>query len=449
MIVPPNSIEAEQSLLAGLLQIKDASEILVKLKDADFYKEQHRLIYKAIQQLAGKGQPHDVVTVTETLESTGAIDYAGGMPYLIEITNLPATKNLDAYAKIIKEKAVLRNLLNAVMQISDNVYHPDGMNSDAIIERAYDALRLIDTQTDSDIPSIDETILSAIHELEFRHENAGKITGVQTGFEKLDEMTMGLQRGELYVIGGRPAMGKSTLALNISVHAALEGKHVLFFSLEMPKERVVDKSISSIGSVPYSSIKTGNMDSDVWGRASHAMMLLRESGLRIDDRGGQTLQSIIMKCKKLDTKRKLDLIVIDYMQLIRIEKMNRFDEVSEVSRQLKALAKNLDVPVIALSQLNRGLENRPDKRPRLADIRESGQIEQDADLIAFIYRDEVYYPDSQTNKHVAELLIEKNRFGETGKIYLTSELWFSRFKNLQNVSYAPYQSKKSQSEFAE
>lgn len=446
---PPHSNEAEQAVLGGMMMdARKAVEVIEMLRYQDFFKVEHQTIFKAMAALIAKNQPSDAITLSEHLENSGALEYAGGLPYLIELSqNTPSAANTLSYAAIVKEKSILRSVLLTGESMLDMVYHPDGMNSDSIIERSYDALRAIETKTDSDIPTIEDTIISAIQQLEQRHENDGSLTGVPTGFEKLDEATMGLQKGELYIIGGRPAMGKSTLALNICMNAAKEMKHVLFFSLEMPKERIVDKCVSSLGGVYYENIKTGKMSDADWAKASQSIALLKDSGLRIDDRGGQTLNSIILKCKKLNSKRKLDLIVIDYMQLITIPGSKRFDEVSEVSRQLKALAKNLDCPVIALSQLNRGLENRTDKRPKLADLRESGQLEQDADLIAFIYRDEVYYPDQAGNKGVAELLIEKNRFGETCKILLTSELWFSRFRNFQMVNYEPSTNKKNKGGF--
>lgn len=444
--LPPHSIEAEQNVLGAIMHdSKHALEALEILRDCDFYKTDHKYIFQAIEILAKQNKNIDAITVGEMLESKGILTHAGGFPYLVElVSNTFGGSNIVAYANIVKERATLRNIILAVNTIADKAYYPDGMNADSIIEYAYDSLRVIDIQTDSDIPTIQDSILSAIKQLEIRHDNGGQLTGLSTGFKAIDDMTLGLQKGELYILGGRPAMGKSTLALNIAIHAATNQKHVLFFSLEMPKERMIDKCVSSLGQIFFENIKTGQMEDDEWARASQAMTLIRESGLRIDDRGGQTLASIVMKCKKLSTKRKLDLIVIDYMQLIRVLGASRYDEVSEVSRELKSLAKNLDVPVLALSQLSRNLETRPDKRPRLSDLRESGQLEQDADLIMFVYRDEVYYPDESLNKGVTELLIEKNRFGEIGKKHLLTELHYSRFRDAGVINYEAKQDNKKQ-----
>lgn len=447
--LPPNSIEAEQNVLGALMQdSKRSIEALEILREEDFYKSEHKHIFKAIGLLSKQNKEIDAITVSELLESKNMLEHSGGLPYLVEMVNSTfGSGNIVAYADIIKERATLRSIITAVNSIADKAYYPDGMNADSIIEFAYDSMRMIDIKTESDIPTINDSILSAIAQLEYRHNHAGELTGVPTGFKALDDMTLGLQKGELYVLGGRPAMGKSTLALNMSIHAATKKKHVLFFSLEMPKERMIDKCVSHLGSVPFENIKTGSMTESDWDMATHAMTLIKESGLRIDDRGGQSLSSIVMKCKKLNTKRKLDLIVIDYMQLIRVEGASRYDEVSQVSMQLKALAKNLDCPVLALSQLSRNLESRQDKRPKLSDLRESGQIEQDADVIMFVYRDEIYYPDEQLNKGIAELLIEKNRFGEIGKKHLATELQYSRFKDAGVFNYEAkqfHQSKETQ-----
>lgn len=441
---PPFSKEAEQSVLGGLLLGGDNwLQVADSISEDDFYNSEHRIIFTAIKHLSDNGKESDAITVGEYLEGCNRLDDAGGLTHLVQLANNCAgTSNLKAYARIVKEKSVLRNVLRITNNLADMVYFPDGRNADSIIEHAYDALRLVSTETESDIPSIGDTIGSAISQLEYRFNNAGKITGVETGFEKLDKTTIGWQKGELYILAGRPAMGKSTFALNVCTHAALNGKHVLFFSLEMPKERIIDKCASSIGSVPYENIKTGSMNDSDWGKVGQAMTLIGDSGLRIDDRGGQTLSSIVMKCKKLHSKRKLDLIVIDYLQLVRVIGASRYDEVSEVSRELKSLAKNLECPVIALSQLSRNVESRNDKRPKLSDLRESGQIEQDADLIAFLYRDEVYYPEHQESKGITELLIEKHRFGELGKILLRSELAYSRFANAGDINYQPYSNEK-------
>lgn len=440
---PPHSIEAEQSVIGAiLLNSESYSKVSDLLLPHHFYKNEHRIIYTAIRKIADKSKEFDTVTVGEHLESTGELGYSGGFAYLIKLANeSPGSTNIKNYAKIVIERSALRNLILAANQISEMSYFTDGLSSDQILEKGLDILRHIDTKADTEIPSIEETVIAAVNQLEHRYNNQGDCTGLETGFKDLDASTLGLQKGELYVLGGRPAMGKSTLALNIAMNAVKNGKHVLFFSLELPKERIVDKCTSSLAKIPYADIKSGKIKDESWGSASRAFDILRDSNFRIDDKGGQTLQSIVMKSKKLDSEKKLDLIIVDYLQLVRVDGASRYEEVSEVSREFKALAKNLDVPVLALSQLSRNLEQRPDKRPRLSDLRESGQIEQDADLIAFIYRDEIYYPDHYSNKGVAELLIEKHRFGEVTKMFLTSQLEYSRFIDFQDFNYEPYEKK--------
>lgn len=435
---PPHSKEAEQSLIGGLImsnnRFDDISHIV---KEEDFYGHQNGILFKAISALASKGKPFDAVTISTLLESRNRLDEIGGLQYIAEIANnTPSSANIVSYANIIKERSILRSLIKFANGISSRAYDNQENDSSSILESAYDALRSITVSGETDVPSLLDTMTSAFKQLEQRFQNKGELTGLSTGFNSIDKRTNGLQKGELYIIAGRPAMGKSTIALNISANAALNGHHVLFFSLEMPRERIIDKCWSSIGSVYYESIKTGKMETEQWAYLTNAHKRLIDSGLVVDDRGDQDLQHMLVKARRMNSKKKIDLIVIDYLQLVRIRKLNRFEEVSEVSRQLKALAKNLNCPVVALSQLSRGVESRADKRPMLQDLRESGQIEQDADVIMFMYRDEYYNKESQMNKNVAELITAKHRFGQTGTDYLLSELNVSRFRDLpEGVNY--------------
>ena len=426
---PPFSIEAEQAVLGGLmLDNSKYSDISGLLSQDDFYKNEHKTIFRAIEALASKQRSFDPVTVFDLIDSRGLSEEVGGLSYLSDLVSNNSGYNTKSYSDIVKGKSILRDVIKASNKTIDDAYFPGELDSISVLSKAFDRLRLIDTVGDSDIPSIKEVLLNTINQLERRGLLDGKISGLPTGLDHLDDSTNGLQKGELYILAGRPASGKSTCALNIAAYNAIRKSHVVFFSLEMPKERVMDKCFSSIGEILFNSIKKGILTRDDWSAMTSTMVLLQESGLVVDDKADQTIGEIQLKCKKLASKRKLDLIVIDYLQLVRVKNASRFEEVSEVSRQLKAMAKNFDCPVIALSQLNRGLENRNDKRPRLSDLRESGQIEQDADYIAMLYRDEVYNPENNMNKGISELIIEKHRFGETGRIYLKSELQYSRFK---------------------
>ena len=436
--LPPYSKEAEQSVIGGLfLNNYRFADIAGVVKESDFYLPANALIFKAISALESKKKPFDVITVFELLESRNVIDDVGGMEYLASLANnTPSAVNIIAYAEIVRERSALRAIIKAANQITERAYDHHDNDSNSILEAAYDSLRLIQITGDTEVPSLMETMKSAFKQLEQRFNNKGELTGLSTGFTELDKSTNGLQKGEVYILAGRPSQGKSTLALNISMNIALQNKHVLFFSLEMPKERIIDKCWSSVGGVEFENIKTGK-DLD-WGMVTKANELILESGLVIDDQGDQTLDKIIVKAKRIHAKKKLDLIVVDYLQLVRVRGASRLDEVSEVSRQLKALAKNLECPIIALAQLNRSVETREDKRPRLADLRESGQIEQDADFISFIYRDEIYYPDLTMNKGIAEIIIAKHRFGETGMLMLRTELNKSRFLNKEfAINYIP------------
>lgn len=443
--LPPHSKEAEQSVIGGLLlnnyRFIDVANIV---KPDDFYLSANGLIYKAILALESKKRPFDVVTITELLESRKVLDDVGGMAYIAELANnTPSAANIVAYAEIVRERAVLRSIIKASNDINERAYSHHDNDSNSILEAAYDSLRLIQIKGDTEVPSLQDTLKSAFQQLEDRFNNDGALTGLSTGFADLDKATNGLQKGEVYILAGRPAMGKSTLALNISINAAMSNKHVLFFSLEMPKERIIDKCWSSVGGVDFEKIKTGK---DIeWDLVTVANSRIQESGLVIDDQGDQTLDKIIVKAKRIHAKKKLDLIVVDYLQLVRVRGSSRLDEVSEVSRQLKALAKNLECPVIALAQLNRGVESREDKRPRLADLRESGQIEQDADFICFIYRDEIYYDDLPGNKGIAEIIIAKHRFGEVGTEHLLTDLGKSRFLDKGfHMVYTPYRATKQE-----
>ena len=437
---PPHSQQAEQSVIGGLLlDNRKFSEVAAIINRDDFYSMSHALIFDGMESLAMANKPIDVTTLCGELEASNILETVGGLPYIAEIANnTPTAYNIKAYAEIVRERSVLRQLIRITNNVANNAYDTQGRDSESIIELAYDSLRTIKLKGDSDMPTLQDALLSAFNQLERRFNNDGALTGLPTGFTVLDESTNGLQKGELYIIAGRPASGKSTIALNIAIHVAMQNKVVPFFSLEMPRERIIDKCWSSVGGVYYEAIKTGKLSDTDWSMVSHANAMIQSSGLIIDDKGDQTIQSIVLKCKRLHAKRKIDLIVIDYLQLVRVHGANRLDEVSEVSRQLKALAKDLECPVIALAQLNRGVESRSDKRPKLADLRESGQIEQDADFILFLYRDEYYYPDLPMNKNIAELIIAKHRFGETGMKLLHTELNKSKFSNITSaVNYIP------------
>ena len=436
---PPHSIEAEQALLGCLMLV--ANEGFDKISDivveTDFYQLNHRLIFRAITSLVTESLNPDIVTVSGHLDSHGLLADAGGLHYidaLAEVT--PSAGNIKAYADIVRERSVLRQLIAVANEIADSAYDSEGRTSKDLLDEAETKVFAIADQTAKSgggFHDIKSVLAGAIERINFLFESDSAITGVSTGFKELDEKTSGLQKSDLIIVAGRPSMGKTTFAMNIAENAAMEADSpVAVFSMEMPAEQIGMRMIASLGRVELQKLRTGRLAEQDWPRITSAITLLNQKrNVYIDDTPALTPTDLRARARRLAREHGLSLIVIDYLQLMQVAGggENRATEISEISRSLKALAKELEVPIIALSQLNRSLEQRPDKRPVMSDLRESGAIEQDADVIIFIYRDEVYNPEDEESKGKAEILIRKQRNGPIGSVALTFLGQYTRFEN--------------------
>ncbi|VAW33548.1 Replicative DNA helicase (DnaB) [hydrothermal vent metagenome] len=433
--IPPQSDDAERSVLGGLLLVTDAWDKIADLiSEGDFYRNDHTLIFKAIKALSEQSKPCDVITVGEWLDTHQLSEDAGGEDYLVEIaSNVPGAANIKAYAEIVREKSVLRQLIQIGNDLTERAFSPEGKNSDDLLEEAEKEVFNIREQTlktKSGFQDIKGLLRQAVETMEKMSESDGSMTGIPTGFTDLDNRTNGLQKSDLIIVAGRPAMGKTAFAMNIVEKAAIKhGASVAIFSMEMSAVQLVMRMMSSLSRINSGKLKTGNLLDDEWPRIGQQQQLMANSRIFIDDTPALSPLEIRARCRRLKRQHGLDLVVIDYLQLMQVKGAeNRVNEISEISRSLKALAKELDIPVIALSQLNRSLEQRPNKRPIMSDLRESGAIEQDADLIIFIYRDEVYNEES-AYKGKAEIIIGKHRHGSTGMVPLTFLGEFTRFEN--------------------
>ncbi|KTD74804.1 replicative DNA helicase [Legionella waltersii] len=440
---PPHSLEAEQSIIGGLMLDNQAwDKISSKLCETDFYRTEHRILYRAITSLAKKDQPFDVVTLLDALKSHNELDDAGGEAYLFELANnTPSVANVVAYADIVREKSVQRQLISVATEIADSAYNPAGREVPELLDMAETKVFAIGEQTagDGGPENIKSILVRAVEKIDALYHNGDAITGLATGLSDLDEMTSGLQPSDLVIVAGRPSMGKTTLVMNMAEHAAIKaGKPVLVFSMEMPSDSLAMRMMSSLGRIDQHRIRTGKLDDDDWPRVTSAVHMLSEAPLYIDDTPAMSPSEMRARARRLAKENgSLGLIVVDYLQLMKVPGFgaeNRTAEISEISRSLKALAKELHVPVIALSQLNRSLEQRSDKRPVMSDLRESGAIEQDADLICFIYRDEVYNEDSP-DKGVAEIIVAKQRNGPIGKVRVAFLGKYTRFEDLAFNGY--------------
>lgn len=443
--MPPHSIEAEQSVLGGLLLDTNAwdkvSELLV---EDDFYHKQHRLIFRAVRTLVDRGEPLDIVTLSERLEQMDEQGISGGVAYLAELAkSTPSAANIAAYADIVRERAVLRELIGAANHIADASFEPQGRSVSELLDSAESQIFQIAEKrekSENAPQGITKLLEKALSRIEVISETKGGITGLSTGFKDLDDKTTGLQEADLVIIAARPSMGKTTFAMNIAEQAAVNDKYpVLVFSMEMPAESLIMRSLSSLGRVDAGKMRKGQLDNQDWAQLTSAFNILKEQGkMFIDDTPGLSPTEVRSRARRLYREHGgLSMIMIDYLQLMRVPHLsdNRTLEIAEISRSLKALAKELSVPVVALSQLNRSLESRSDRRPVMSDIRESGSIEQDADLILFIYRDEVYNPESEA-KGTAEIIIGKQRNGPIGSIRLTFLGRYTRFENYAGDDYA-------------
>jgi len=437
--LPPHSIEAEQSVLGSVMMDVEAwSKVEEILVEEDFYRRDHRLIFRAMASLSQDSSPLDAITVSEYLDRHSFNDETGGLEYLADLTaNTPSAANIKAYAEAIRERALVREMISAANEIADAGYNPEGRQSSELIDFAESSIFQIAekrTKQGSGPQSLLTLLPKTLDRINQMQEAKGGVTGLATGFTAFDKMTTGLQPADLVIVAGRPSMGKTTFAMNIAEHVALseDTKPVLIFSMEMPGDALIMRSLSSLARVDQTAIRSGQMKDQDWAQVLSTFNLFKEKGkMYIDDSGNMSPSEVRSRARRVARENDgISLIVLDYLQLMHVPGKgdNRVLEVSEISRSLKALAKELECPVIALSQLNRSLEQRSDKRPVMADLRESGAIEQDADLITFIYRDEVYNQTPE-NAGMAEVIIGKQRNGPIGKVNLTFQGRFTRFDN--------------------
>lgn len=440
--MPPHSVEAEQSVLGGLmLDNSSFDKIADTLFEADFYRDDHRRIFTVIAKLVELGRPADVITVAEALDTNDELSYVGGLAYLGSLVqNTPSAANIRRYGEIVREKSVMRQLASVATDIADAAYSPSGREASELLDQAESAVFQIAEQSSRGqkgfigMPPILKEIVERIDHL-FQQDNPSEVTGVATGFLDLDKMTSGMQAGDLIIVAGRPSMGKTAFSVNIAEHVGIELKlPVAIFSMEMGATQLGMRMVGSIGRIDLHKLKTGRFEDEDWVRLTHAVGRMNEAPIFIEETGSLTALDIRTKARRLARQcgGQLGLIVIDYLQLMAgragAKDQNRATELGEISRGLKSLAKELKVPIIALSQLSRSVEQRTDKRPMMSDLRESGAIEQDADLILFMYRDEYYNPDTQF-KGLAECIIGKHRNGPTGKVPLVFVGQHSRFEN--------------------
>ncbi|MGG4606397.1 replicative DNA helicase [Paenalcaligenes sp. Me131] len=437
--VPPHSIEAEQSVLGGLLLDNAAWDRIADiLVDEDFYRFDHRIIWQHITRLIGLGRPADVVTVYESLSTAGKAEEVGGLQYLNALAhNTPSAANIRRYAEIVRERSMLRKLVTVADEISSAAFNPQGKEARQILDDAESRVFQIAQEGSRgsagflEIQPLLTQVVERIDEL-YHREGDSEITGIPTGFVDLDRMTSGLQAGDLVIVAGRPSMGKTSLSMNIGEHVAIEqGLPVAVFSMEMGAVQLAMRMVGSVGLLDQHRMRTGKLVAEDWPKLTHAVQKVQEAQIYIDETPGLSGMEVRARARRLARQcGKLGLIIIDYLQLMsgNSGSENRATEISEISRSLKGLAKELDCPLIALSQLNRSLEQRPNKRPVMSDLRESGAIEQDADLILFIYRDEVYNPDSP-DKGTAELIIGKQRNGPIGTVRVAFQGASTRFLN--------------------
>jgi len=441
--IAPQSIEAEQSVIGGLMLDKNAWDKIGDLiSEDDFYRRDHRLIFRAIASMSSSGDPCDVVTLSEWLSKQDLLDDAGGLAYLGTLAkNTPSAANIKAYAAIVRERSVLRQLISVGNEISNSAYQTEGRSSEELLdgaEREVFKIAEMGAKGKKTVVPIRDLLTKAVDRIETLFQQDNPITGVPTGWADFDEKTSGLQKSDLIIVAGRPSMGKTSFAMNIAENAAIKSSlPTVIFSMEMPGEQLAMRMFSSLGRIDQHKVRTGKLDDEDWPRLTSAVSLLAEAPMFIDDTPALSPNELRARARRIKREHGLGLIIIDYLQLMQVHgtKENRTNEISEISRSLKALAKELEVPVVALSQLNRGLEQRPNKRPVMSDLRESGAIEQDADVIAFIYRDEVYNEDSP-DKGIAEIIIAKQRNGPIGTTRLTFIGQYTRFENYVHDFYS-------------
>ena len=433
--VPPNDTEAEQAVIGSMLTDKDAVAAAIEvLKDKDFYREDNKTIYTAILNLYNRSEPIDIITLKSELSAMGKLDAVGGLEYIASLPEkVPTTSNVDQYIKIVEEKSILRNLIKTANDIITLGYDPTQEVESIIDSSEKKIFEVMQSKNQKGYSSIKDVLVDTFTELEQLYNRKQHITGVPTGFADLDYRTAGLHNSDLILVAARPAMGKSAFALNIATNAAVRANvPVAIFSLEMSKEQMVNRILCSEAMVDSNKVRTGTLEDEDWAKLAEASGVLSESNIYIDDTPGISIMEIRAKCRKMKLEKNIGLVVIDYLQLVQgsgKRGASREQEIPEISRSLKILAKEIEVPVIALSQLSRAPEQRPDHRPMLSDLRESGSIEQDADIVMFLYRDDYYNEDSE-KKNIAEVIIAKHRAGSTGTVEL---LWLGNYTKFANI----------------
>ncbi len=435
--IPPQNVEAEQSVLGAILLDKEVlTNVTEIIKSQDFYRDDHKEIFEAIIDLYEKAEPIDLITVAERLKIRGTLDSVGGLEYLTNLANVvPTTANAKHYAKIVEEKAILRNLIKVSSSIVNMGYEASEEVSYVLDKAEKGIFDLLQNRNTQGFVPIKEVLVDTFNRLEELYNSKGHITGIPTGFADLDYKTAGLHNSDLILIAARPAMGKTAFVLNIAQYAAIHSKvPVAIFSLEMSREQLVNRMLASEAMVDSQRMRTGKLEDSDWQKVARALGPLSEAPIYIDDTPGTTIMEIRAKCRRLKIEKNLGLVVIDYLQLMQGKgggkSDNRQQEISEISRSLKILAKEINVPVITLSQLSRAPEQRQDHRPILSDLRESGAIEQDADIVMFLYRDDYYNPETD-KKNVAEAIIAKHRAGSTGTVELAWLGQYTKFANLE------------------
>ncbi|WP_372861935.1 replicative DNA helicase [Spongiibacter sp.] len=441
--LPPHSLEAEQSVLGGLMIAGDVWDSVADMVgEGDFFRPEHRLIFACMARLVAQEQPIDVVTLAETLARNGELESVGGTAYLAEIAGAtPSVANIRAYAQAVRERAIFRSLISAANAIADTSFNPEGRSSDEVLDEAERCIMQIAEERPKagGLEPINPLLKQAVDKIDELFNNDDAITGLSTGFEKLDEMTSGMQKSDLVIVAARPSMGKTTFAMNLVENVLLRyDQPVLVFSMEMPANQLMMRMLSSVGKIDQGRVRSGKLEEEDWPKLSAAVSKLKDRPLFIDDTAALTPTEVRSRARKvLREHGSIGMIMLDYLQLMQVAgkgSEGRTAEISEISRSLKGIAKEFDCPVIALSQLNRALEQRPNKRPVNSDLRESGAIEQDADVIMFIYRDEVYNEETQ-DKGVAEIIIGKQRNGPIGTARLGFIGKFTRFENLAFGDY--------------
>lgn len=439
--VPPHNNEAEQSVIGAIflepLALITAAEVLVP---EDFYRMAHQKIFNTMLVLSDKGQAIDVVTVTEELSAKKELEDVGGISYLTEIANsVPTAANIIHYSNIVEEKALLRRLIRVATTIVEDGYTREDEVEALLSEAEKNMMEVSNRKNAGDFKHIKDVLVETYDNIELLHTQTGDVTGISSGFTDLDKITAGFQRNDLIIVAARPSVGKTAFALNVAQNAATAGENVAIFSLEMGADQLVMRMLCAEGNIDAQVMRTGSLEAEDWRKLTMAMGSLSNTGIYIDDSSGIRVNEIRSKCRRLKQEHGLDMVIIDYMQLISGSGKpgeNRQQEVSDISRQLKGLARELEIPVIALSQLSRGVEQREDKRPMLSDLRESGSIEQDADIVSFLYRED-YYDKETENENMIEIIIAKQRNGPTGTVTLAFAKEYNKFVNIDWSQHTP------------